>query len=216
MKNLRIAIQKSGRLSEKCFELLSSCGLHFENRKRMLIVRAKDHPVELMLVRDDDIPGYVEDGVCQLGIVGLNELAEKSGCLQDPDSKVEVIKKLGFGHCRLSLAWPKNLPYDGLSSFAEKRIGTSYPQILKRYLDKNKIDAEVVEISGSVEVTPSIGVADAICDLVSTGSTLQSNGLLETECILESEAVLVRGKEKLAPEQEEFIDKLLQIGRAHV
>ena len=121
-----------------------------------------------------------------------------------------MIRELGFGHCRLSLAWPKTAPYDGLQSFAGKRIGTSYPNILRRYLKDAGIEAEAVEISGSVEVTPSIGVADAICDLVSTGSTLQSNGLMETECILRSEAVLVRSSQQLDPSHEAFIGKLLQ------
>ena len=201
MKNIRIAIQKSGRLSDKCFDLLKSCGLQFESHKRTLITRAKDHPVELMLVRDDDIPHYVRDGVCQLGIVGLNELEEKTGCSQSPESPVTVIRKLGFGHCRLSLAWPKSKPYSGLESFEGTRIGTSYPEILKRYLEANKINAKAVEISGSVEVTPSIGVADAICDLVSTGATLVSNGLSEVETILKSEAVLVRSKQNMDEQQ---------------
>ncbi|NRA67539.1 MAG: ATP phosphoribosyltransferase [Pseudobacteriovorax sp.] len=210
MTNIRIAIQKSGRLSEKCLDLLGKCGLQFEMHKRMLIIRAKDHPVELMLVRDDDIPHYVRDGVCQLGIVGLNELEEKTGCSQAPESPVRVIRTLGFGHCRLSLAHPKGMAYEDASSYAGKRIGTSYPNILQRFLDKNSIDAKAVEITGSVEVTPSIGVADAICDLVSTGSTLISNGLVETDTIMKSEAVLVRSKRELKPEQEEFIAKLLQ------
>lgn len=210
MDNIRIAIQKSGRLSEHCFELLSGCGLQFESRKRTLISRAKDHPIELMLVRDDDIPHYVGDGVCQLGIVGLNELEEKSGPTDGPDAPFEIIRKLGFGHCRLSLAWPKSVDYLGLESFSGTRIATSYPEILARYMKSKGINCEIIEISGSVEVTPSIGVADAICDLVSTGATLVSNGLIEVETILQSEAVLVRSREELDQEKETFIDTLLQ------
>ncbi|SMF78317.1 ATP phosphoribosyltransferase [Pseudobacteriovorax antillogorgiicola] len=210
MKNLRIAIQKSGRLSEKCLSLLNRCGLQFDNRKRTLISRAKNHPVELMLVRDDDIPHYVRDGVCDIGIVGLNELEEKIGCSKSPDNPVKVIRSLGFGSCRLSLAWPKSVPFEGLESFSGKRIATSYPNILERYLESKSIAAEAVEISGSVEVTPSIGVADAICDLVSTGATLDSNGLKEVITILESEAVLVRSNQTLESEQEDFLTRLLQ------
>ena len=210
MTNLRIAIQKSGRLSDKCIDLLSRCGLQFDNRKRTLISRAKNHPVELMLVRDDDIPQYVRDGVCDIGIVGLNELEEKTGCQKSPESPVKIVRRLGFGSCRLSLAWPKSRPFEGLESFSGTRIATSYPNILNRYLKAHDITAEAVEISGSVEVTPSIGVADAICDLVSTGATLVSNGLKEVITILESEAVLVRTNKVLSPEKEAFVERLLQ------
>ncbi len=210
MKNIRIAIQKTGRLSESCFDLLSRCGLQFESRKRTLISRAKDHPIELMLSRDDDIPHYVSDGVCQLGIVGLNELEERIGPTDAPNASVNIIRKLGFGHCRLSLAWPKSKSYEGLQSFNGAKIATSYPNILNRYLANYDIRCETIEISGSVEVTPSIGVADAICDLVSTGATLESNGLYAVETILNSEAVLVRSNNSLDNKQESFIDTLLQ------
>ena len=207
MTNLRIAIQKSGRLSDKCLDLLNRCGLQFDARKRTLIARAKDHPVELMLVRDDDIPNYVRDGVCDIGIVGLNELEEKIGPSND---NVQIVRRLGFGSCRLSMAWPKSKPYDGLESFSGKRIATSYPNILNNYLKQKNIVAEAVEISGSVEVAPSIGVADAICDLVSTGATLESNGLEEVLTILKSEAVLVRNLRSLDDQKEALIQKLLQ------
>jgi ATP phosphoribosyltransferase len=211
--NLRIAVQKSGRLSEKCLSLLSHCGIKFDIGKDRLFYRAKNQPLELMLVRDDDIPEYVRDNVCHLGIVGLNELEEKigtdrTGCnLQDP--QVHIMRSLGFGHCRLSLAWPKDKPFEGLSSFNNKKIATSYPNILRRYLDKNQIKAQVIEISGSVEVAPTIGVADAVCDLVSTGSTLQSNGLREVLTILESEAVMLRNSKTFSDAQERLIQKML-------
>ena len=207
MTNLRIAIQKSGRLSDKCLDLLNRCGLQFDARKRTLIARAKDHPVELMLVRDDDIPNYVRDGVCDIGIVGLNELEEKIGPSND---NVQIVRRLGFGSCRLSMAWPKSKPYDGLESFSGKRIATSYPNILNNYLKQKNIVAEAVEISGSVEVAPSIGVADAICGLVSTGATLESDGLEEVLTILKSEAVLVRNLRSLDDQKEALIQKLLQ------
>lgn len=210
---LRIAMQKSGRLSEQCLSLLSRCGVHFDIRKDRLFYRAKNQPVELMLVRDDDIPEYVRDGVCHLGIVGLNELEEKIGsqityCYCEPQA-VNIVRRLGFGHCRLSLAWPKDKAYLGLSSFEGTRIASSYPKILDRFLRHHDIRATVVEISGSVELAPTIGVADAVCDLVSTGATLQSNGLREVISLLESEAVLIRQNSPFSDFQELFIRKIL-------
>ncbi|MFW7381858.1 MAG: ATP phosphoribosyltransferase [Oligoflexus sp.] len=212
-ENLRIAMQKSGRLSEKCLALLCRAGVQFDIRKDRLFYKAKNQPVELMLVRDDDIPEYVHDGVCHLGIVGLNELEEKIGSeitnQTSNKQQVEIVRRLGFGHCRLSLAWPKDKAFEGLSSFQDMRIATSYPQILERFLKKNGVEASIVEISGSVEVAPTIGIADAVCDLVSTGGTLQSNGLREVITLLESEAVLVRNNKAFSPTQERFIKKIL-------
>lgn len=212
-ENLRIAMQKSGRLSEKCLALLCRSGVQFDIRKDRLFYKARNQPIELMLVRDDDIPEYVRDGVCHLGIVGLNELEEKIGSQitnqNGEDQPVEIIRRLGFGHCRLSLAWPKDKPFQGLASFQETRIASSYPQILDRYLKRNNIKASIVEISGSVEVAPTIGIADAVCDLVSTGATLQSNGLREVITLLESEAVLIRNKNLFSEVQERFIQKIL-------
>ncbi len=208
-KHLRIAIQKSGRLSDKCRELLAQAGVTFDSRTDRLICRAKEQPIDLMLVRDDDIPGFVNNQVSQLGIVGLNVLEEKLGRVSSGESDVEIIRPLGFGYCRLALALPKTVPYEGLSSFSGKRIATSYPRTLQRFLEDNDIKASIVQISGSVEVAPSIGVADAICDLVSTGATLESNGLRETTVIMESEAVLVRPRGELSPDQEAMIARLL-------
>ncbi len=207
---LRIAIQKSGRLSEKCLALLCRSGIQFDIRKDRLFYKARNQPVELMLVRDDDIPEYVRDGVCHLGIVGLNELAEKIGVSENHDAApVSIVRRLGFGYCRLALAWPKQRPFEGMQSFANTKIATSYPNILSRFLREEGITAQPVEISGSVEVAPTIGVADAICDLVSTGATLQTNGLQEVRTLLESEAVLVRPKKLFTVEQDKFIRKIL-------
>jgi ATP phosphoribosyltransferase len=208
-KQLRIAIQKSGRLSDKCRDLLAQAGITFEARTDRLIVRAKEQPIDLMLVRDDDIPGFVNNQVSQLGICGLNVLEEKLGRVSKGESDVRIIRSLGFGYCRLALALPKTVPYEGLSTFSGKRIATSYPNILQRFLDDSGIKASIVQITGSVEVAPSIGVADAICDLVSTGATLESNGLRETTVLLESEAVLVRPRSQLSQDQEALIARLM-------
>ncbi|MCX6130110.1 MAG: ATP phosphoribosyltransferase [Proteobacteria bacterium] len=207
--HLRIAIQKSGRLSEKCRELLAQAGISFESRADRLISRAKEQPIDLMLVRDDDIPGFVSNSVSQLGIVGLNVLEEKLEKDQDGKSEVEIIRRLGFGSCRLALALPKAVAFEGLSSLSGKRIASSYPKTLQRYLDAHGIVASIVEMSGSVELAPSIGIADAICDLVSTGATLESNGLRECTVLLESEAVLIRPRGELSREQEQIIERLL-------
>lgn len=212
-ESLRIAIQKSGRLSEKCLALLRRSGMPFDIHKDRLFYKVKNHPVELMLVRDDDIPEYVRDGVCHLGIVGLNQLEEKIGDLvADRDFEengVTIVRRLGFGHCRLSLAWPEGKPFHGLGSFDSTRIATSYPEVLGRFLERNAIQADIVELSGSVEVAPTIGIADAVCDLVSTGSTLLSNGLQEVVTILESEAVLVRNSSPFSTAQERIVQKIL-------
>lgn len=210
MSKIRIAIQKSGRLSEKCLKLLKQCDLQFDSKSRTLITRARNHPVELMLVRDDDIPHYVRDGVCDLGIVGLNEVEEKVGSPGDQDCGVTVLRKLGFGHCRLCIAGPKSGSLKTSRDFEGKTLATSYPEVLKRYLASEKVEANIVEISGSVELAPSIGVADGICDLVSTGATLDSNGLEELITILKSEAVLIRSNKVLEDDQENFIKRLLQ------
>lgn len=210
--NLRIAIQKSGRLSEKCLALLNRCGIQLDIRKDHLFYIAKNHPIELMLVRDDDIPEYVQDGVCHLGIVGLNELEEKIGSEithRTDEPSVKIIRRLAFGQCRLSLAYPKDREFSGIQNLENSRIATSYPNILSRYLSKKSIKAKVIEISGSVELAPTIGVADAVCDLVSSGATLRSNGLREVLTLLESEAVLIRSAQEYSPAQEKFIRKIL-------
>ena len=194
-ERIRIAVQKSGRLSDRSLDLLKECGIHFSNGKNKLKSVASNFPAELLFLRDDDIPGYVEDGVADLGIVGENEVAEK-------DKDVQEIKKLGFSKCRLSLAIPRDTEYPGISFFAESSIATSYPKILGDFLDAHQITAQIHEISGSVEIAPSIGLADAVCDIVSTGSTLLSNGLREVETIFRSEAVLIGNKQATAPKKE--------------
>jgi ATP phosphoribosyltransferase len=181
---LKIALQKSGRLSEESNALLKKCGISFNNGAGKLRSEAQNFPLEIYFLRDDDIPEYVADGVADIGIVGENVLAESR-------KNVETVEKLGFGKCRLSLAVPKNFRFDSVKDLAAKRIATSYPNILRDFFEQNDISAEIHTISGSVEIAPSIGLADAVCDLVSSGSTLFTNGLREVETVLNSEAVLI-------------------------
>jgi ATP phosphoribosyltransferase len=200
VQKLKIAIQKSGRLYDDSISLLKECGIDLRNVKDRLKTESDNFPLEVFFLRDDDIPQYVEDGVADIGIVGENVLYEKC-------REAEVLEKLGFGKCRLSLAINKNEEY--VANYLQgKRIATSYPVLLKKYLDEQKINAEIHEISGSVEIAPGIGLAEVICDLVSSGSTLFMNGLKEVETILESQAVLIKNKE-LKAEQLELVDKLL-------
>ncbi len=184
MDKIRIAIQKSGRLSEKSLNLLKEAGISLNNGSRKLRSVAQSFPLEVIYLRDDDIPQYVEDGVADIGIVGENEFAEKA-------CQVDLVERLGYSRCRLSLAIPKSESYGGLEDLEGKRIATSYPVILKNYLDEHGVSADVHILSGSVELAPSIGVADAIFDIVSSGSTLISNGLKEVEVIMKSEAVII-------------------------
>jgi ATP phosphoribosyltransferase len=197
---LKIAIQKSGRLHEDSLRLLKECGIDISNGGNKLKSTASNFPIEVYFLRDDDIPQYVEDAVADAGIVGENVVYEKK-------KEIEVMEPLGFGKCRLSIAVDKNETFSkqGLNG---KKIATSYPVILQEYLDKNNISAEIHEISGSVEIAPGIGLADAICDLVSSGSTLFTNGLKEAETILESQSVLIRNK-TLDPEKLRLLEKLL-------
>jgi len=198
---LKIAIQKSGRLSDDSIALLKECGIDMRNVKDRLRTVSENFPIEVFFLRDDDIPEYVEDGVADLGIVGQNILAEKN-------RKVITVEALGFGKCRLSIALPKAFNYEGPSSLEGKRIATSYPVIVGEYLKKNNINASVHEISGSVEIAPGIGLADVIVDLVSSGGTLFMNGLKEAEVILDSQAVLI-SNQQLNDEQRNILDKLL-------
>lgn len=198
---LRIAIQKSGRLSEESLKLLKDCGIDINNSLNKLKAEAHNFPLEIFFLRDDDIPQYVEDGVADIGIVGENVLLEKN-------KHVKTVNKLGFGKCRLSIALPKDKKYKSIKDINGLRIATSYSNILSSYLKKQKIKAEIHEISGSVEIAPGIGLADAICDLVSSGSTLLTNGLKEVEVILKSEAVLISHK-NLGKQKNEILDKLL-------
>ncbi|MBN2814925.1 MAG: ATP phosphoribosyltransferase [Bacteroidales bacterium] len=185
MEKLKIAIQKEGRLSEKSLELIQESGIrHNQDSKRKLISLGDNFPVEILYLRDDDIPQYVADSVADIGIVGENEVLER-------DRNVEIVERLGFARCRLSLAIPQSDTYPGVSYFNEKRIATSYPNILKKFLKKNHLKAEIHEISGSVEIAPGIGLADAIFDIVSTGSTLIHNRLKEVEVVTKSEAVVI-------------------------
>ncbi|MBI1225314.1 MAG: ATP phosphoribosyltransferase [Bacteroidetes bacterium] len=198
---LKLAIQKSGRLYEDSVGLLKSCSIGVSTGGGRLRTVASNFPLEVFFLRDDDIPQYVEDGVADCGIVGENVVFEKN-------KEVKVIEPLGFGRCRLSLAVPKSANYDGVASLQGARIATSYPQILGDFLLKNGVTADLHEISGSVEIAPSIGLADCICDLVSTGSTLISNGLREVETVLESQAVLV-ASQNLPSEKQVLLEKLL-------
>lgn len=198
---LRIAIQKSGRLSEDSLRLLKECGIDISNGLNRLKTEANNFPLELFFLRDDDIPQYVEDGVADIGIVGENVLLEKN-------KKVKIVDKLGFGKCRLSIAIPKDKTYKSIKDLNGSRIATSYANILSKFLKQQKVKAEIHEISGSVEIAPSIGLADAICDLVSSGSTLLSNGLKEAEVILRSEAVII-GNKDLSKQKTEILNKLL-------
>jgi len=198
---LKITIEKSGRLSESSLKLLKECGIEFDNGLNKLKAEAFNFPLEVFFLRDDDIPQYVEDGVADIGIVGENVELEKN-------KSVKLIDKLGFGKCRLSIAIQKDQKYNSLKDLNGKRFATSYPNILSAYLLKNKIKAEIQEISGSVEIAPGIGLADAICDLVSSGSTLFTNGLKEIDVVLKSEAVLIANK-SLKKEQQIILNKLL-------
>ncbi len=200
-ENLRIAIQKSGRLSDDSISLFKECGIRLEAGKGRLKSDSPNFKAEFLFLRDDDIPGYVEDGVADLGIVGENVLVESS-------RTVDVIMKLGFSKCRLSLAVPREAVYNGADFFRNKNIATSYPKLLGNYLKENNITAQIHEISGSVEIAPSIGLADAVCDIVSSGSTLLSNGLKEVEVIFKSEAVLI-GNQHLSEQKKVILDKLL-------
>ncbi len=184
MEKLKIAIQKSGRLSEKSIEIISEAGISLNNGSRKLISLATNFPLEILFLRDDDIPQYVADGVADAGIVGENVLAESG-------NQLEILERLGYARCRLSLAVEKSVDYPGSRFFEGKRIATSYPNILKEYLTNNNIESEIHIINGSVEIATGIGLADAIFDIVSSGSTLISNGLKEVEKIMDSEAVLI-------------------------
>ncbi len=198
---IKIALQKQGRLADGSTDLLQKCGIRFSNGQGKLRAEAADFPLEIFFLRDDDIPDYVADGVADIGVVGENVLAENP-------KAVEIVEKLGFGRCRLSLAVPKAMEYIGLSDIAGRRVATSYPNILRNFFSEHDLTADIHEISGSVEIAPSIGLADAVCDLVSSGSTLFSNGLREVEKIMTSEAILIARKD-LGPEQQSILEQLL-------
>jgi ATP phosphoribosyltransferase len=200
-KPLRIAVQKKGRLLDESIELLKECGIKIDNGRDQLKAAARNFPIEVLYLRNSDIPQYIQDGVADIGIIGENTIIEKN-------KEVEIVQQLGFSKCRLSLATPKDMPYAGLQDLDGKRIATSYPVSLQLFLDKHKIKADIHEISGSVEIAPNIGLADAICDLVSTGSTLFKNGLEEQEIVLKSQAVIAASP-KIDAERREILDRLL-------
>jgi ATP phosphoribosyltransferase len=198
---LKIAVQKSGRLYEDSVKLLKECGIELNNGNKQLKTIASNFPIEIFFLRDDDIPQYVFDGVADVGIVGENVLLEKQ-------KDIQLIKRLGFSKCRLSIAVPKSQNYQSVNELQGLKIATSYPNILQDFLNRNNCNAEIHEISGSVEIAPGIGLAEAICDLVSSGSTLFTNGLKEVETILFSEAVLTANK-NLSEEKQAILRKLL-------
>ena len=198
---IRIAIQAKGRLNEQSIELLSEAGIFVEENKRTLLAKASNFPVEILYLRDDDIPQAVSMGVADIGIVGRNEVEEK-------EFPVKIIHSLGFGQCRLSLAIPKGENYKSVQWFAGKRIATSYPHILERYFRQQQIAAEIHTIAGSVEIAPAVGMADAVFDIVSSGGTLVKNGLIEVEKVMDSEAVLIAG-ESVSAEKEAIIAQML-------
>jgi ATP phosphoribosyltransferase len=201
MSKLKIAIQKSGRLYEESLQLLKDCGIYVNNGKDQLKVSVDNFPLEIMYLRNSDIPQYLEDGVVDIAIVGENLLAEK-------DKNIEIVHKLGFSKCRVSLAVPKEVETDALQYFQGKKIATSYPNTLKKFLQENNISADIHIISGSVEIAPNIGLADGICDIVSSGSTLFKNGLRETVTLLSSEAVLAKTF-TLSDEKKGLLEKLV-------
>lgn len=189
---LKIALQKSGRLSEDCFALLKKCGLDFSLAKRGLVCKIEDPAIDLLLLRDDDVPTFVATGVCDVGIIGENVLLEKS--YSAGGLELDTVLKLGFSKCRLSVAVPKDLNYTGTEVLEGKSIVTSYPGILKDYLAKKGVKASVIKMEGSVEIGPQLGLSDAICDIVSSGATLEAHGLKESEVLLKSQAVLISRK----------------------
>jgi ATP phosphoribosyltransferase len=200
-KQLRIAIQKSGRLYDDSIRMLRECGIELNNGLQRLKAEAYNFPLEVFFLRDDDIPEYVAGGVADIGIVGENVLVETQ-------ADVQTVHRLGFGKCRLSLAIPKRKKYSGVEDFEGKRIATTYVNVLEQFLKKKKVKAEIHEISGSVEIAPGIGLADAICDIVSSGSTLFTNGLKEVETVMKSEAVLIANK-NLKSADLKIIERLL-------
>lgn len=201
MSKLKIAIQKSGRLSEKSLELLKDCGIKISTSNRKLRTESSNFPIEVLFLRDDDIPQYVEQGVADIGILGENEVWEK-------DKDINNVRKLGFAGCKLCLAIPKDEVYTNLSYFENKKIATSYPKILGNFFKEKGINVKIEEIGGSVEIAPSIGLANAIFDIVSTGSTLLTNGLKQVETVVESEAILVANK-NLDAEKQAILDRLM-------
>ncbi len=208
---LRIAIQKKGRLSKECQNLLKQCGVKFNMVGERLVVHAENMPIDLLLVRDDDIPGLIMDGVVDLGVIGENELEEVGleRIARNEPADYKKLRRLDFGGCRLSIAIDKDAKYSGPQDLQGKRIATTYPQLVKRYMDERGVKFSTCMLNGSVEVAPRAGLADAICDLVSTGATLEANGLKEVEVILRSKAALIQAQISMSAEKQALIDRLL-------
>jgi ATP phosphoribosyltransferase len=208
---VKLAVQKSGRLTDPSVDLLARCGLKLSRGKDQLFGFGENMPLDVLFVRDDDIPDLVREDVCDLGLVGLNVLEEKRLALGSrvPSAAWEPVRHLEYGRCRLSLAVPESLPWRGLSSLEGRRIATTYPHLLERYLCDRQVKAQIVTLSGSVEIAPRLGRADLICDLVSTGSTLQAHHLREVETVLESHAVLIRTPVELTPAKADWVQRLL-------
>jgi ATP phosphoribosyltransferase len=211
-QRIKIAVQKSGRLTDHSLDLLERCGVKFTQSKDQLFCYGENMPVDLLLVRDDDIPTLVSDDVCDLGICGLNVVEEQRLRFESNggNGRFKQVFELDFGHCRLALAAPEGTRYAGPESLDNKRIATSYEHLLRHFLDKNSIDAEIVHFSGAVEIAPKLGKADYICDLVSTGGTLAANGLEQVETLLESEAIIIQTEAPLEPAKQALVDKILQ------
>ena len=211
-QRIKIAVQKTGRLTDHSIDLLERCGLKVTKSKDQLICYGENMPVDLLLVRDDDIPGLVSEDVCDLGICGLNVVEEKrrNREAEGRSARFKQVFELDFGHCRLALAAPDEVEYSGPSSLENTRIATSYVGLLTDYLKKNGIKAEAVYFSGAVEIATKLGRAEYICDLVSTGGTLKANGLREVETLLESEAVVIQTEKPLGDEKQALVDKILQ------
>jgi ATP phosphoribosyltransferase len=204
---LHLAIQKSGRLSDDSRGLLRDAGLRIQNGRNDLTARVENFPIDLMFVRDDDIPTFVSDGVCEFGIVGRNVLEEFA--LGQAGARFEIVTSLGFGRCSLRIAAPERLGYDGPQSLAGQRIATSYPNIVADFLARNRVEASVVTMNGAVELAPRLGIATFVCDLVSTGATLEANGLRPVETVLESEAVLIRTRQPVDAHKEDVAARML-------
>jgi ATP phosphoribosyltransferase len=204
---IHIAIQKSGRLSDYSRGLLRDSGLRIQNGKNELTARVENFPADLMFVRDDDIPTFVSDGICEFGIVGENVLQEFA--LRETGARFEVVARLGFGRCSLRIAAPETLDYRGPASLNGARIATSYPGLVRRFLDESGVEAEIVKMNGAVELAPRLGIAGFVCDLVSTGATLEANGLRAVETVLDSEAVLVRTGKAMDARKADYGERLL-------
>ncbi|MDH3758323.1 MAG: ATP phosphoribosyltransferase, partial [Gammaproteobacteria bacterium] len=211
-QRIKIAVQKTGRLTDHSLHLLERCGLKFTQSKDQLFCFGENMPIDLLHVRDDDIPGLVADDICDLGIVGLNVVEEKrlGREYEGRETLFDRVFDLDFGHCRLSIAAPDGTPYSGIESLQNKVIATSYVSLLREFLERNDVNAKIEYFSGAVEIAPKLGKADFICDLVSTGNTLQANGLIEVELLLDSEAVIIQTRAPLPDDKQELVSRILQ------